>query len=86
VAELTRFCGIIISIFFKDHGIPHIHAWYGGFEASVSMADGSVLAGHLPRRELGRVREWILLNQSALYATWDRASRGKSVSRLPPLR
>jgi hypothetical protein len=86
VAEISRFYGIVVSIFFLDHGIPHIHGRYGGYQASISIADGSVLGGHLPRKELRCLREWILVNQADLYATWDRARRGRAVTRIPPLR
>ena len=26
--EISRFFGIIITIYWKDHGIPHFHAKY----------------------------------------------------------
>ncbi len=86
MAELARFYGIVMSIFFMDHGIPHVHARYGGFEASISIANGVVLGGRLPRSELRLVREWILLNQADLFAAWDRARRGRAVARIRPLR
>ncbi|MHB1702965.1 MAG: DUF4160 domain-containing protein [bacterium] len=28
--EISRFFGIIISIFYDDHNPPHFHARYGG--------------------------------------------------------
>ncbi len=37
--EISRFFGIVIAIYWKDHGIPHFHAKYGGYRASFSIGD-----------------------------------------------
>ena len=31
--EISRFFGIIISIFYDDHNPPHFHARYGDYDA-----------------------------------------------------
>jgi hypothetical protein len=31
----------------KHHNLPHIHAKYAEFEASISIQDGEILAGEL---------------------------------------
>ncbi len=28
--EVSRFLGIVIAMYHKEHGIPHFHAKYGG--------------------------------------------------------
>jgi ABC-type phosphate transport system permease subunit len=30
MSEISRFFGIIIAIYFNEHGTPHFHAKYGG--------------------------------------------------------
>ena len=30
VPTISRFYGITIQMFFKEHGVPHFHARYGG--------------------------------------------------------
>lgn len=30
--ELARFLGIVIDMFYREHGVPHIHAVYGEHE------------------------------------------------------
>ena len=48
--ELSRFKGIVIKMLYRDYGkhnCPHIHVYYGEYEASVSI-DGQLLAGSLP--------------------------------------
>ena len=29
--EISRFYGIIIKMYFREHGLPHFHAIYGEF-------------------------------------------------------
>jgi len=51
---ISMFYGIIISLYFLDnqhHNLPHIHAKYAEFEASVAIVDGEILAGGLPRKQ-----------------------------------
>jgi phosphomannomutase len=33
--EISRFFGIIISIFYDDHNPPHFHARYGDYDALI---------------------------------------------------
>jgi hypothetical protein len=37
--EISRFLGIIITMYFKEHGAPHFHARYGDFRAAFSIED-----------------------------------------------
>ena len=51
--ELSRFAGIIIKMIYKDnkqHNKPHIHAYYGEYEASIGI-DGELLGGSLPAKQ-----------------------------------
>jgi hypothetical protein len=49
--ELSRFYGIVIAIYYRDHSPPHIHAYVGGkgkdadHEIQVRIPDGAVLEG-----------------------------------------
>jgi Domain of unknown function (DUF4160) len=52
---ISMFYGIIIRMYLLDtqnHNLPHLHARYAEFEASVNIDDGEVLAGHIPRKQL----------------------------------
>lgn len=35
--EVSRFFGIVIGMFYKEHGVPHFHAVYGEHEISVEI-------------------------------------------------
>ena len=48
--EISRFYGLIVKMIFNDsdkHHKPHVHVYYGEYEASVGL-DGEVLDGRLP--------------------------------------
>jgi hypothetical protein len=52
---ISMFYGIIIRLYLIDNQhrhLPHIHAKYAEFEASISIEDGEILAGRLPRKQL----------------------------------
>ncbi len=48
--------GIIIRLYLmmdnKQHNQSHVHAKYAEFEASIDIADGEILSGELPRKQL----------------------------------
>ena len=56
--EISRFLGIVIAIYWKEHGVPHFHAKYGSHRASFGIADLRLLEGGLPPRVTGLVLEW----------------------------
>jgi len=55
--ELSRFLGIVIAMFYRDHAPPHFHAYYGEHEITVEIESGKV-SGDFPRRALAHVQEW----------------------------
>ena len=84
--ELCRFYGIVIRMYFDEHGPPHFHALYGGDEALVAIDSLTVLHGHLPPRALGLVVEWALRRQAELKEAWNLAKRLETPGRIAPLK
>lgn len=60
--QISRFFGIIISMYFNDHNPPHIHAQYGEQECLIGIVDLIVIDGNIPSRALGMVIEWATLH------------------------
>ena len=83
--ELCRFYGIVIRMYFDDHGPAHFHALYSGHEALVGIHSLAVLHGHLPPRAQGLVVEWASLRQAELQQAWERAKRLESPGPIAPL-
>lgn len=84
VLELCRFLGIVIAMFYREHGPPHFHATYGDDEVVVGIADGSV-SSRFPRRALGLVLEWAELHRTELEANWERARLREPLAPIAPL-
>ena len=49
--ELSRFLGIVIGMFYREHGVPHFHAVYGEHEISVEVETGRFAWVFLPGPE-----------------------------------
>jgi hypothetical protein len=82
------FYGIIIRIYLIDnqhHNIPHFHAKYAEFEASIRIEDGEILAGELPRKQLRLVQAWTELHKDELQADWELAVSGENPYKISPL-
>jgi len=58
VPELSRFLGIIVTMYYNDHEPPHFHARYGEHQAIIALESLRVIDGALPPRVLGLVLEW----------------------------
>ena len=82
--ELSRFLGIVIAMYYRDHGPPHFHAIYGEFEATIGIRSGEV-SGEFPRRALAHVQEWRILHQAELLSAWDLARAQKPLPKIEPL-
>jgi hypothetical protein len=86
VPTISRFYGIAIQMFHKEHGIPHFHARYAGESASFSIEDLSVLEGSLPPRAERLVRDWAREHRAELLSNWRRARAGEPPVQIEPLR
>jgi Domain of unknown function (DUF4160) len=42
--ELSRFYGIIIRMFWRDHPPAHFHAIYGSYEAIIEIETSEIIA------------------------------------------
>ena len=79
---------IIIRMYFLDtqhHNLPHLHARYAEFEASIGIDDGEMLAGQIPRKQLRLVQAWIELHRDELMADWVLARSGELPYKIEPL-
>ena len=84
MAELTRFLGIIIYLYYFDdakHHTPHIHATYGEYDAVFDL-DGNVLEGKLPSKQTRAVKHFCEDYQAEIREAWDRAVVGEPFRRI----
>jgi len=84
VPVVSRFLGIVVSMYHHDHGVAHFHARYGEYTISVDIETGAV-HGTFPTRALGFVREWTALHRAELLENWRRARRQLPLEPIAPL-
>ena len=84
MAEISRFFGIIIAMYYNEHGLPHFHAAYGEFHATIEISSERV-HGYLPRRVLALALEWGRLHDAELLQNWNRARAAAPLNRIAPL-
>ncbi len=86
---ISMFYGIVIYLYFYDderHNTPHIHAKFQGQDASVSIIDGDVLAGDIPKAKLRLVQAWVEIHRESLMADWELAVNGQTPFPIDPLK
>lgn len=83
--EVSRFYGIVIRMYFADHSPPHFHAEYGEYEALISIEELRAIAGALPSRAFGLVREWAVLHRTELAALWNKGQQLEPLAKIEPL-
>ena len=83
--EICRFYGIVIKMFWSDHGPPHFHAEYGDHRAVIAIDTLAVLRGDLPPRALGMTIEWATARREKLMGLWRLAEANRPLHRLEPL-
>lgn len=82
--EISRFLGIIIAMYYKDHSPPHFHAIYGEYDITIEIESG-IINGRFPRRALRLVLEWLEMHKDELYENWQLAEQGKPLKGIAPL-
>ncbi len=82
--EISRFLGIVIRMYYRDHLPPHFHAEYGEHEVTVEI-DSGIVEGRFPSRALSAVLDWYNLHRDELAHNWDLARQEQPLNRIEPL-
>ncbi len=68
---IARFYGILIKMYFREHGLPHFHAIYAEYNGVFDINTLEMVEGDLPARAQNLVREWAEQYKAELKAIWD---------------
>lgn len=71
--EISRFFGIIIAMYAKDHLPPHFHAKYGDYLGLFNIETGDLIEGNMPRRAIRLIQDWAELHRSDLMKNWHQS-------------
>lgn len=83
--EISRFFGIILYLYWKDHNPPHIHFSYGGYACNISVID-RIMDGQAPAKVVAMVNKWLDLHEGEVLALWEKAQRGEPIGKVEPLK
>ena len=83
--EISRFYGIIIYMFYREHNPPHFHVKYQEYDAVIDIND-EIIHGVLPRRALRLVLEWMDLHKDELLVNWRLMEERKPLNKIDPLK
>ena len=78
---ISRFFGIIIFMFWRDHAPPHFPAKYGEDEMTIEIESGEI-TGTMSKRAISMVQEWHELHKDELLENWKLAEQKKSSNQL----
>jgi hypothetical protein len=68
---IARFYGILIKMYFREHGAPHFHAIYGEFNGVFDVATLEMIEGDLPGRAQRLVCDWAEQYKDELRRMWE---------------
>jgi hypothetical protein len=83
--EISRFFGIIVTMYYNDHLPPHFHVRYNQQKALVSINTLKIIAGKLTSRAIKLVTEWASLHQTELMENWELAQTNQPLNKIIPL-
>ncbi|MHB8895080.1 MAG: DUF4160 domain-containing protein [Candidatus Geothermincolia bacterium] len=67
---IARFYGILIKMYFKEHGVPHFHAIYGEYNGVFNLKTLEMIEGDMPARAMKMVKDWAKKYNSDLMEMW----------------
>ena len=79
---ICQFDGIIIRMYFNEHGEPHFHAFKAEHSAKYFWRRDEWI-GALPKADEHKVKSWASNRQAGLEEAWDALRRG--LSTIPPV-
>lgn len=82
--EISRFYGIVITMYYVEHARSHFHARFGGQSISIEI-DGDGLNGSFPPHRLPLLYEWRDAHREELLANWERLRRHERPVAIAPL-
>ena len=82
---ISTFLGIVITMYWREHGPPHFHARYGEHEAIIGIPALQLLRGHLPPRALALVLEWAAAHREELMHDWQLCRANQVPKPIEPL-
>lgn len=83
--RISSFSGLVITMYYKDHRVPHFHVRLAEYDVSISVDTLEVLEGSLPHPALRLARKWAELHRDELQENWRCARAKQPLAKIDPL-
>ncbi|MBX3042743.1 MAG: DUF4160 domain-containing protein [Ignavibacteriae bacterium] len=84
--EISRFYGLIITMYGDDHNPPHFHVQYNEYRAIIEIISGEILQGSLPSKQLKYIQVWADIHKEELLENFENLNKDiKTYSKIKPL-
>lgn len=83
--EISRFYGIVVKMYHREHNPPHVHAFHGGQEAVLDINTLTFRSTTLSRRDQRLLLRWASEHQPELQEDWRRAQAELTLTPIEPL-
>ncbi|MEH2314473.1 MAG: DUF4160 domain-containing protein [Nostoc sp.] len=83
--EISRFFGMIVTMYYNDHPPPHFHVRYNQQKAIISIETLEILERKLSSRAFKLILEWATLHQNELMENWELARDNQILNSVLPL-
>lgn len=81
---ISRFFGIVIYMYWRDHTPAHLYAKYQNQEVTVEVLSG-IVQGQMGKRAITLIQEWRQLHLAELAEDGELAREKKALHRISPL-
>ena len=83
--SISKFYGITIYMYKKDHNPPHFHALFNEYDCAVDISSAKV-HGKFPKDKKKIVEAWATIHRQELLDNWDLLCKENRVIDIEPLR
>lgn len=83
---VSRFFGIVVSMFWDEHNPPHFHVRFGEYKCSIDINNISIIVDDLPKKQRRLVLAWAEIHQKELLNNWELCQNDKQPMQIEPLR
>ena len=80
--EISRFYGIIITMYSAEHNPPHFHVYYGDKECVIDIQECAMVEGDMPQNKLRLVLAWCEIHKDELMQNWELAMKEKKLKKI----
>ena len=81
---ISRFFGILIYMYWREHEPPHFHAKYGDDEIVVEIETGKI-TGKMSKRAIFLIQDWRKIHINELMNDWELSKMRKQLNKIEPL-